>query len=485
MKINRKNIITLFKKIYNVYENHDLVYRVVEIIINKLYKYHDNIYKLAEELKNNNTNYKSYYSYINSIVIYKYITHSDIDDENMFLILASIKEILYDCLCCISYDKLRGVDELKQIHANFIYYDLIIVNNELTQKCFKLFILFYYINTLFIHKQHYIGIDFEFNSRKIALMQINFEDTFVTYRDLNNYIFIIYPPQYDTKILNFFKKNILCNSHITKILHGSDSLDIPYMFYELFENNKKDIIKFTKTIVDTKYLCECYNKEHNLTDNKCKIYEALKNMEVISSDKFDSLMKNDEDMGHIYEITIDINNLSRNLIFYAIYDVLFLKYLYGSYIISKSNKKYYTTIIPEITQLVFLEKREITSIIKKYKVIGDSMNNYMTKNNKTNTRLNDMFDNIINNINIDIIPLDLLLSINYFKSEITILLKYITYYIISQIHIIYITSTNIFNDTLSISEIISDLEKLHCNSMVSIIKEFKEKTFDMIDKIKN
>lgn len=484
MKTNRKNIITLFKKIYNVYENHDLNIQVVEIIINKLYEYHNNIYRLAKELKNNKSNSKSFNSYINSIIVFNYITHDDIDDGNMFLILASIREMLYECICNISYDKLQGIDELRQIHSDFIYYDIIVTNNELLKKCFLLFILFYYINTLFIHKQHYIGIDFEFNSRKIALMQLNFEDTFVKYRDMNNYIFVIYPPQYDKDSLKFFKKNILCNHNITKILHGSDSLDIPYMYYDLFENNKNDIIKFTKNVVDTKYLCECYNKEHNLTNNKCKIYEALKNMKVISVDKLNDLLKNEEEMGHIYEITIDINNLSKSLVFYSIYDVLFLKYLYGSYITTKTNNKYYTTIIPEITRLVFLEKREITSIIKKYKIISDSMNNYMIKHNNTNLRLNDIFEDIISKIHIEIIPLDLILSINYFKSEITILLKYITYYIISQIHEIYITSNDLFNDILSISEISSNLKELQYDSIITLIDEYKEKTFDFINNIK-
>lgn len=483
MKMNRKNIIILFKKIFNIYENHDLTTQVITVIINKLFKYRDLIYKLATELTESKSNSNLYDSYINSIVIYKYIDYDDVDDDNMFIVLACIKEILYECLCSTSYDKLRGIDELKQITTHNVYYDILITNNKLNEKCFILFILFYYINTLFIHKQHYIGIDFEFNSRKIALMQLNFEDTFNKFKDLNNYIFIIYPPQFDTKILQFFKYNILCNNSITKILHGSDSLDIPYMYYELFENNKKDIIKFTKTLVDTKYLCECYNKEHELINNKCKIYEALKNMKVISKKKLIELQKNEEDMGHIYEITIDINNLSRNLVFYALYDVLFLKYLYLSYIQPTENRNYYTIIIPEITQLVFLEKREITSIIKKYKVIGDSMNNYMIKINKTNIRLNDIFEKIIGKIDINVIPLNLLLSINYFKSEITILLKFITYYLITQIHMVFITSTNIFNDTMSISEMINDLNELHCDSLMSIINEFKEKVFDMISNI--
>ena len=160
-------------------------------------------------------------------------------------------------------------------------------------------------------------------------------------------------------------------------------------------------------------------------------------------------------------------------------------YLYYSYIYLKKNKKYYTEIIPEITRVVFLEKREVTNIIRKYKVISDSMNNYMIKMKKTNTRLNDIFDDVLNKVKIKVIPLDILLSINYFKSELTILLKYITYYIITQIHQVFITATNIFNDVLSISEIINGLNDLKCENLLLLIDEFKGQAYDIVRDIKN
>ena len=95
----------------------------------------------------------------------------------------------------------------------------------------------------------FLGIDFEFNTKKIALMQLLFE----IHKDNQIYkkYYIIYPPELD---MTFFKEHILGNKNILKILHGSESLDIPYIVDDLFLPNEFDLlINFMTSMIDTRY----------------------------------------------------------------------------------------------------------------------------------------------------------------------------------------------------------------------------------------
>ena len=83
-----------------------------------------------------------------------------------------------------------------------------------------------------ISNKHYLGIDFEFNKvsktdREVALMQMNLENN-----SNDGYIFVLYPPEL-SKENNQILINLLTNTKIIKILHGSESLDIPYLFNQL------------------------------------------------------------------------------------------------------------------------------------------------------------------------------------------------------------------------------------------------------------
>ena len=104
-------------------------------------------------------------------------------------------------------------------------------------------------------------------------------------------------------------KKILGNYRILKILHGSEALDIPYMFNDLIQSTKY-IIRFTNSFIDTRYICEYYNLENNLKDRKCKIYDFLLDHQIIDSKKVEELEKNSNDMGPIYDIIISIYNIT-------------------------------------------------------------------------------------------------------------------------------------------------------------------------------
>ena len=59
-------------------------------------------------------------------------------------------------------------------------------------------------------------------------MQMNFETSFN-----KRLIFILYPPLLKGRCKSRLVKKILGNKRILKILHGSDSLDMPYLINEL------------------------------------------------------------------------------------------------------------------------------------------------------------------------------------------------------------------------------------------------------------
>ena len=81
---------------------------------------------------------------------------------------------------------------------------------------------------------------------------------------------LINSPEYINEPSDLIKKKmlttrILCNRKVVKILHGSDSLDIPFVYNELLENNVNMIKDFNLSFIDTEFLCEYsyYSKNWN------------------------------------------------------------------------------------------------------------------------------------------------------------------------------------------------------------------------------
>lgn len=200
---------------------------------------------------------------------------------------------------------------------------------------------------------HYIGIDFEFNrvgksSRDVALMQINLENN-----SNNSNIFVLYPPELAKPDLDVLIE-LVSEPSICKILHGAESLDIPYLFHQLLEN-KDQINGLCTGFYDTKYLCDYAHIESN-KKSSCSIYHLLVENNVISNKKFNELENIENITGPIYLINIDIHKLSHDVFRYSLYDVLYLPELIKKYIV----KGYvYAKLIPEITCIINKYKRKI------------------------------------------------------------------------------------------------------------------------------
>ena len=178
----------------------------------------------------------------------------------------------------------------------------------------------------------------------------------------------------------------------------------------------------------------------------------------------------------IYTIIINVNNMSKHLINYTLYDVLFLTHLVDNL---KSKIKDYNLII-QITQFVFLEKRKITENIPYEEI--NKINNYIIiekTNNKL--RLNDIFKNIFNKFMNTNNILKNLLKINYFKNVIIMLFKFIFYIEICNKFIVYSKiskNKNIYNKNIisykvsnpkELDKLILEYKKFYNNNILSAI----------------
>jgi len=323
---------------------------------------------------------------------------------------------------------------------------------------------------------NYLGIDFEFNTKIAALIQICFEGfKIIDDRTIYSFIFIFDPNQLNKDDMNCLIKNYLINNKYLKLLHGAESLDVPYLFETILKNNKGYIKQFTKNYIDTRYLCEYYNREFLKNDNKCKIYYAILKLGVIDKNIFDKLIKNQDDMGPIYEIKININNINKNLLKYTLYDVLFLKSFFLKFIYQNKNdiNKVYFTVIPEITQFIMLEKKNITNFFLKYKVEIDKRNNNYTFINNKFFKLIDIFKNIVKSIALSKINLKFLLDINYYRTYLLYIIKLLTYNFVIKNYTVFASKNVKVIKLLDINIVNIDILKAGYNNINILINNLK------------
>ena len=273
---------------------------------------------------------------------------------------------------------------------------------------------------ILMKERRIIGIDFEFNrvknSRKIALCQINME-----IEGYNNpSIYLFYPPDI-TKKSDILVK-LLTTPHIIKILHGGESLDIPYLFSEILTTDKNRR-KFCDYLYDTSFLCSYYNIENNLINNKCRIYELLKQMKVIDKQKYDYLEHNDKMMGNIWEIDIDVKKMSKNVIIYCLYDVIYLPTLFNCF----PSNDIYMKLLPSITSYNMMIRYDKTiDVLFKY---ISSYNNKVIIIGEDKYSFNDIYNTVYYWLS-SYSFLYILFQINYFKKFFEIFIKDLLYSIL-------------------------------------------------------
>jgi hypothetical protein len=265
--------------------------------------------------------------------------------------------------------------------------------------------------------KHYIGIDLEFNkvskeSKDIALMQINLENDSDT-----AYIFIFKPSELDTNNKKILIE-LLTNPNIIKILHGSESLDIPYIFNQLLVS-KKNIDGFCSNFYDTKFLCEYYNITNRIKKS-CSIYSLLEDHNIITHKKVKELEANEKKMGNISEIIIDIHNMNDSILKYALYDVIYLPMLIRKLL---SYGDIYRYLLPDITHLVFKNKRNIEQDFQDLEKLINEQNNHFIKYKEDNFSLNTIYETYL----YQYFQFNDMIEINYFRNFFTIITKLVIY----------------------------------------------------------
>ena len=354
------------------------------------------------------------------------------------------------------------------------------------------------INNLSSKYPIYMGIDFEFNTKKVALMQILFEVHMKT-KIVKKY-YIIYPPNLKPPIYDYFKHKIMANTNILKILHGAESLDIPYLIEDFFNYDIELSVDFFLSMIDTRYLCEYLNLS-NTKANICRIYDLLLELNIITNEQKKKLELNEEKMGPIYEIIIDINKLTPELITYSIHDVVFLNDAYHKLketIIKINPRDYY--LLVDCIRYCYMERRNVSNIGDDLPLINQ-MNNYFYYINKannntaptlnkilrqTNTPLSDKpdyyyrismlktFDIIIKDYSESFNTLKNILNINYIKTNIFNLFKTIVYMVILENYKVKSSNTDVFDFTLNYkySLIIESIKSFELNYLFDLIDNF-------------
>jgi len=323
------------------------------------------------------------------------------------------------------------------------------VDDDMHLKLLILYSIFYYLDSL-RNVKYYIGIDFEFNQHKIALCQLCFFTP-----EKTKYIFVYDPNMLSTQQQNVIIKMVYA-SPIYKIMHGSDSLDVPYIYEELFQNDSDKIIAFTQYLFDTRFMCEYEKILKKHKDNKCSLYDAMLYFGVISKKKYDKFNKNYELMGPIYKYKWNIHNINDIYLLYASYDVIYLRSLCINITHKLGKKK--CLLINEITRLIYYEKHGLCDNYVVSKVITDKMNNYEINGRK----LASFYDESIFKYNG-------ILKINYFKGSMTTLYKRILYTVLSKKGVIQISKKKIMDEKLNLDDMFNELKNLKLGKVISLI----------------
>lgn len=359
-------------------------------------------------------------------------------------------------------------------------YHLIVCDNERKIKLFILYLLIYRIESFVrVHnykdkrRRAFVGIDYEFVKREIALMQINFENI-KTQNKMINYMFIINPIELDPVQMNLLTRKLMENKYIFKIFHGADSLDMPYTLNEMLKNDTNSIKKFMKKFVDTRFLCEYFRGSLDNT-KKCTIYEALNYFGTIDNKKLNYLIETHDSMGPIQNISWNIHKLTPFHRKYAFYDVIYLPKLFTDIYKMAYDKtpdlfEFYR-YLNEITRFILKEKRGIT-FITDIKLHIDKFNNNILKINNKSFTLVTIFNDIVYDVRIDSIKLNLslLLNINYFKSTLILLFKKITYSILTTDYDVYVNKKQKQKETIQLDDLYNDLQQYNYDKILTIVK---------------
>ena len=302
-------------------------------------------------------------------------------------------------------------------------------------------------------------------------MQLNFE----------KYLWVVDPKKYDLEKRDIINDKLFFNNKVYKVLHGSDALDLPYMYDTLFDNDQEKILKFMKKFIDTRFLCEYVRSSLN-EEGKCSIYDSMLYFGTIDQTKYDELMKINEAMGPIWDVQWDIKKMSTVHLKYAFYDVLqlidCLKDIYKK--ITNDTPDYIRTYyyIIEIIRFVIMERKGATKVLELAKSVVNPINNYLVKSREGNITLIQKFNKVMENEIIlkddkGDIYVNFIDKLNYVKGAFVFLLKYILYYVCSKKYQVYKNKNEIMKDNINIDDLYNEIEKIKMYKLLKFLKLYE------------
>jgi len=352
-------------------------------------------------------------------------------------------------------------------------YYIIVANTELLN---KLFVLYTY--AFLSSKQQFVGIDLEFNTGKIALMQLCFFPS----KKKFNYIWISSPPSIDISMRHQIINNVFINQKIFKIAHGPDALDTPYLLHTYLENNDLWIMNFVQKSIETRFFCEFIKLLKEEEDKKCSIYDALLYFKTIDNEKYDELTIINKQMVPLKEHeNWDITEMSKSKTFYAAYDVVYLKPLIFDMIHNIDDGETYYRLNMSIYRMITMDKYDVISVVKDSKKMVDPINNYLVPDKKTT--LIKIFNEYVTQIKITNPKLDvnILLNINYYRTSLMILIKRIIYHLIISNYSIYVNKFYQFKGKITIT----DMFEIFKTYKLEILNSFFQQVLNELKKIMN
>lgn len=403
------------------------------------------------------------------------------------IIILSMHHIIYKLLSTEgNYNFfLEGQQEMQILPKPIKYY--INVSIKIEQNIyFYAYILLYALESLF-NKHFYLGIDFEYTNKKIQLAQLNFEHNIA----LQSIIMMVNPSELESIMMDDFIELIICNKYIKKILHGSDSLDIPYMYNHMLQGDSKKIRRFTRTLIDTRFLCEYYKLTRDeVSDSRCSIYDedptrsAIYYFKVISDEQQNKLTELLQSMPAPHDIIWNIHKMPKSQILYAQYDVFYLKWFYYKMIHDatlddqtalgkKAIIELYKNVLNEITRFVYLERNEITMLMTKCKQDVDPLNNYFIRKSNGILKMIDIFNKVSvdlesNNPNVSI---NKLTKVNHFKVPVMTLIKRLVYGFVSEKCRVQKDKMTVWNEKLDNKFIFDFLDTMNYTYLLKMFKE--------------
>jgi hypothetical protein len=488
-----------YQKILNIYQSNDLSARdkwsSISKYINENSEIISKIFKIAK-LEDRNGIEMDYN--LEFTQLQKQIKQEANTLVKFSIIVLALHHIIYDLMSSEGnyYQLMNSQNEMRIPKKNITYY--IYVSSKVEQNIqFHAYILLYSLESLF-NKNFYIGMDFEYTLKKIQLAQMNFEHKAIT----KSIVMLINPNELESTMINNFVDLIICNQYIKKILHGADSLDIPYIYVHMLQNDTKKIIAFTKSLIDTRLLCEYYKLNRNeVMEYRCSIYDedpsrsAVYYFSVISKEQQHKLTKLFESLPPPREIEWNIHKLLSSQFSYAVRDVIYLKWFFYKIVhdASKDGKtdldkkaiiRLYKYVLTELTQLVFLENNGITFLKNKCKEEVDIINNYFIRKTTGIVKMIDIYNQISSDLSTTNpkVEISRVIKVNHFKSLVLLVVKRIIYGFISQKCRVYKDKLTVWSEKLNNQFIFDFLSKL---KFWHLYRMFKELSRTLETRVKN